>query len=253
MRSPGADGRAARDAFLRSAERAAGRLPGPPERAESSTAHWATRSTMIAAFRTRVVSSPWDSMGRGAIPNQLQVLAAGAFALVVVVFGYTAWDRSQRGPIVISTDATLVSIVVEIRGEVRRPGVYTLDGDGRVGELIELAGGVTAQADLRQVSLARRLSDGELVMIPTIGVATPSASPVSTGESSAASVSRIDVNRASAVEMETLPGIGEVLAERIVAYREANGPFARVEDLGRVEGISDGLVEDIRDLITVGP
>ncbi len=192
-------------------------------------------------------------MGRGGIPFQVQMLAAGVFALVAVVFGFAAWDRSQRGPVMISTDPTLVSIVVEVRGEVIRPGVYTLPEDGRVGQLIEMAGGVTTDADLRQVNLARRLADEELVAIPTISFATPVGSPTTREVTAVGIASGIDVNSASAAELETLPGIGEVLAARIVSYREANGPYLRVEDLTEVEGISDGLVDELRDLITVGP
>lgn len=192
-------------------------------------------------------------MGRGAIPLQVQVLAAGVFALVAVVFGYAAWDRSQRGPVIISTDPTLVSVVVEIRGEVLEPGLYTLPEDGRVGQLIEAAGGVTAQADLGRVNLARRLTDGEQVVIPARATAPPPGSPVAGTETVRESSGLVNVNTASAAELETLPGIGEVLAGRIVAHRESKGPFLRVEDLTNVEGVSEGLLEELRDLITVGP
>ena len=192
-------------------------------------------------------------MGRGAIPLQLQMLAAGVFALVAVVFGYAAWDRSQRGPVIISTDPTLVSVVVEIRGEVVKPGVYTLPEDGRVGQLIEAAGGVTAHADLGRVNLARRLEDGEQVVVPSVGAVVPAGSPVAVIDPPVEASGPLNVNTASAAELETLPGIGEVLAGRIVAHREANGPYQRVEELTAVEGVSEGLVDELRDLITVGP
>ena len=184
----------------------------------------------------------------------MQLLAAAVFGLVAVIFGYGAWDRSQRGPIVISSDPTLVSVVVEIRGEVVMPGLYTLPGDGRLGQLIELAGGLTAEADLRQVSLARRLADEELVVILSrVALASPVTSPTSGLPEPIASSGLVDVNSASAAELETLPGIGEVLAARIVTFRESNGPYVRVEDLTRVEGISESLVDELRDLVTVGP
>lgn len=192
-------------------------------------------------------------MGRGAISVQVQLLAAGVFGLVIAVFGFTAWDRSQRGPVIISTDPTLVSVVVEVRGAVEHPGVYTLPEDGRVGQLIEMAGGVTEDADLRQVNLARRLADEELVIVPSTTFATPAASPPADLAVPTGGTSVINLNTASAADLETLPGIGEVLAERIVTYREANGPFLRVEDLAEVEGISDATLDDIRDLVTVGP
>ena len=193
-------------------------------------------------------------MGRGAIPTQVQVLAAGVFALVAVVFGYAAWDRNQRGPIIITTDPTLVTVVVEVRGEVVEPGVYTLPEDGRVGQLIEMAGGVTAGADLGRVNLARRLADGEQVVIPAVGmVPSVTGSPVAGDDAPEEASGLLNVNTASAAELETLPGIGEVLAGRIVAHREVNGPYLRVEDLTEVEGISEGVLDELRDLITVGP
>jgi len=184
----------------------------------------------------------------------MQWLVAGLFGLVAVLLVYGAWDRSQRGPVIISSDPTLVSVVVEIRGEVVRPGVYTLQGDGRLGQLIELAGGMTVEADLRQVSLARRLADEELVIIPSrLAIASPVADLDDGFTEPAATSGLVDINTASASELETLPGIGEVLAGRIVASRETNGPFVRVEDLTRVQGISEGLVDELRALIIVGP
>ncbi len=197
-------------------------------------------------------------MGRGGISLQLKLLMAAVFGLVAVVFGYSAWDRSQRGPVIISSDPGLASVVVEVRGAVVRPGVYTLTGDGRVGQLVEMAGGLTSDADLRQVNLARRLADEELVIIPSLAPATPVGSPrdgvdVSPAITPVGVAGAINVNTASAPELEALPGIGEVLAARIVAFREANGPYSAVDDLTRVEGISETTVEELRDLVTVGP
>lgn len=197
-------------------------------------------------------------MGRAHIPTQTQVVVAVAAMLVAFVLAYSLWDSGQRGPVVISSDPTLVMVVVEVRGAVTRPGVYSLPGDGRVGQLIELAGGVSADADLRQLNLARRLADEELVFVPSLSAATPGGSPVASSvpPTVAASITggtALNLNVSSAAELEALPGIGEVLAARIVAYRDANGPFRTVDDLGRVEGISDGLIDKLRPLVTVGP
>lgn len=192
-------------------------------------------------------------MARSGVPTQLRWLVAGTLGFAAVVLGYGVWDRGQRGPIVISTDPTLVTIVVEIRGAVAAPGVYTLPEDGRVGQLVEMAGGVTADADLRQLNLARRLTDEELIVVPSMTAAGTVASPISSSAASVPSGGLLNINAATAAELEALPGIGEVLAARIVDHREVNGPFRRIEDLAEVDGISEGLVDDLRDLIAVGP
>ncbi|MFN3865216.1 MAG: helix-hairpin-helix domain-containing protein [Demequina sp.] len=123
-------------------------------------------------------------------------------------------------------------VVVHVSGEVATPGLVTLSADARVADAIDLAGGAAPTADLAAVNLARRPHDGEHVHVPAIGeapVVAELAGPV-------------DVNSASAEQLETLPGIGPVLAGRIVADREANGRYASLEDLARVSGVGDALV-----------
>ena len=193
-------------------------------------------------------------MLRGRVPLQLMVTAA-VVAAAAVLLTVSLLGRGGGGPVIVATDPTLVTVVVEVRGAVVRPGVYALPEDGRVGQLVDLAGGVTPDADLRRLNLARRLADEELVVVPSLN-ATPLASP-SSGDGAPVGASSggasVNINTATAAELEALPGIGEVLAGRIVAFREANGPFGRVEELDAVDGISAGLIDELRDLVTVGP
>jgi competence protein ComEA len=144
-----------------------------------------------------------------------------------------------------------VRIVVHVAGAVAHPGVYELPAGARVGEAIETAGGVSRRADPGALNLAAPLGDGERVYVPKVGETVP---VVATGENqagSAAPAGPIDVNRASAEQLDTLPGIGPATAAAIVDHRESNGPFATVDDLEAVRGIGPAKLDAIRDLVSV--
>ena len=120
----------------------------------------------------------------------------------------------------------------------------------RVHEALSAAGGATAGADLAAVNLARVLSDGEQVYVPAPGEIGGGATS-SSGSSSSVGHARVDLNRATARELETLPGIGPVLAGRIDDWRSEHGRFTVVEELVEVSGIGPALLEGLRDRVTV--
>ena len=152
----------------------------------------------------------------------------------------------------IATGGTTVT--VHVVGAVKRPGVYTLDAGSRVVDAVSLAGGVAIGAAAEAVNMAALLADGSQVYIPTrtqvragwqaapAGVASSGAAP---GQTSGGPV---DINSASQSALESLPGIGEVTAAKIVAEREANGPYTSLEDLTRVAGIGEKKVAALRGL-----
>jgi competence protein ComEA len=142
--------------------------------------------------------------------------------------------------------ASPVQIAVYVTGAVQNPGVYYLPGESRVQDALEAAGGPTADADLDRVNLAQRVHDEDQVYFPEVGEEGVPAS--STGGSTEG---LIDINTASAGELEELPGIGPTLAESIIDYRESHGPFGSIEEIMDVRGIGQGVFDDIRDLITV--
>ena len=135
-------------------------------------------------------------------------------------------------------------ITVHIAGEVVFPGLVVVAPEARVADAIAAAGGTTRAADLTAINLAAPLHDGEQIVIP----------PESEGEPGRAVVDgqgRVHINRASVDELEQLPGVGPVLAARIAAHREENGPFRVVEDLLDVAGIGEGKLATLRDAVAL--
>jgi competence protein ComEA len=183
------------------------------------------------------------------------VALVAAVAAVYALF--QALDERSAPPILIEDAAANLPLVVEVRGEVKAPGVVSLLPGARLQDAIAAVGGLSNDADLSTVNLARRLRDGELIVILALPVpgSTPIVPSADTGDAAKADESRvrININAATSKELEALPGVGEVIAARIVAYREQNGPFRSVDDLIHVEGISDRAIDKIRDLVTTGP
>jgi competence protein ComEA len=198
--------------------------------------------------------------------DRLDLLSRGEIAglivvMVAVLAGAGVWyARSLPRPVTIaqagpatqpasSPSPTAAPLIVDVAGEVRQPGVYEFAEGDRVIDAIERAGGSLPKAELSLLNLAAPLADGTQILVPKAGPPAVSGVPVGTTPGSAGGL--IDVNTASATELETLPGIGEVLAATIIEYRTQNGPFASVEDLMDVSGIGPATLDEIRDQVTV--
>jgi len=139
---------------------------------------------------------------------------------------------------------------VYISGAVQHPDVYTLPLDSIVKDALLAAGGPADDADLDRINLAAPLTDGEHVYVPHLG---EESLPVELPADSASSASggALNINTADVAAFETLPGIGPGIAQRICDYRQANGPFARIEDIMNVSGIGPSTFAKIQDLITI--
>ncbi|OUO91521.1 competence protein ComEA [Gordonibacter sp. An230] len=149
------------------------------------------------------------------------------------------------------------TVVVHVGGAVAEPGVRELAEGSRVQDAVEASGGFAEGAASDALNLARVLADGEQVVVPTLeevaGSQDGGSSTTEAGSSpGAASGGKVNINRASVAELDELPGVGPSTAEKIVADREANGPFSTIEDLKRVSGIGDKKYEDLADLVCVG-
>lgn len=148
-------------------------------------------------------------------------------------------------------------VYVDVDGAVVRPGVYRLKDGARVSQAIDAAGGLTAEADVAGLNRASKVTDGQKIYVPTVGE-QQAAAAVGGAESGAAttpgagsSSELVNINTASAAELQTLSGIGPSMAQSIIDERTKNGAFASVDDLMRVSGIGEKKLAKIKDCICV--
>ncbi|MBA3737632.1 MAG: helix-hairpin-helix domain-containing protein [Actinobacteria bacterium] len=201
------------------------------------------------SFRERL-----DMLSRGDIAGLIVVLVAvlGGAGLWYarslpkpVTIAESGPDTAQQVP---SSPSPSVTLIVDVAGAVREPGVYEFVEGDRVIDAIDRAGGSLPKGDLSLLNLAAPLTDGTQILVPKAG---PPGAVVPGGSAPGSTGGLININSASATELETLSGIGEVLAATIVEYRDQNGPFASVEDLMDVSGIGPATLDEIRDQVTV--
>jgi competence protein ComEA len=147
-----------------------------------------------------------------------------------------------------ATPARMASVTVHVVGEVRRPGVYELPGGARAKDAVDAAGGLLGDADQAAVNLARVVSDGEQIAVPRLGAAVVGAGG-GAGAGAASAGAKVDLNTATAEQLDTLPGVGPATAAKIIADRAANGPFRTVDDLMRVPGIGPAKFDALKDLV----
>ena len=176
---------------------------------------------------------------------------------------YQEWRAEGEGLTLVQEDATAGEtaadsaapenasgeVVVHVAGAVSSPGVYTLPADSRVDDAVRAAG-ATADADLSQLNLAQKLADGQKITVPAAGE-TPAPADNAAPSDSSQSGALININTATREELETLPSIGEVRAQAIIAYREEHGGFRTTDELMEVSGIGEKIFADISPHITV--
>jgi len=146
-------------------------------------------------------------------------------------------------------------VLVAVAGRVHRPGVVTLPAGARVQDAVAAAGGALTPADLGLINLAAKVSDGQQIIVgpgASGGGGGGSAGAGSSGLGASGQGSgAIDINAATVGDLDALPGVGPVLAQRIIDYREANGPFRAVDELGQVPGIGPRKLADLRARVRV--
>ena len=136
-------------------------------------------------------------------------------------------------------------IVVYICGCVNKPGIYNCNLDDRIADVIKMAGGVTSTANINQINLASKLTDGQKIYIPSIQEESESVYEEDEKDS------LVDINNASCEELMTLPGVGKARAESIIEYRDNYGSFKKIEDIMNVSGIKEAMFGKFKDKIKV--
>lgn len=175
------------------------------------------------------------------------LLVAVAIAVLVSALGSHGTSSPIRGVRPTAEPVTTApTIYVHLLGAVVSPGLYQLPEQSRAVDAVAAAGGFVDGADRASLNLARFLSDGEQVYVPMVGE-QPAVPPGSTGSVGG----KVNLNTADAATLETLPRVGPAMAARIIAWREANGRFAAIEDLKGVSGIGDKTFDAMRDMVTV--
>lgn len=163
-------------------------------------------------------------------------------------------EESSEEEQTLASDATS-SIQVDVKGAVKAPGLYELEEGSRVQDAIQKAGGVTDQADPKSINLAQKLADEGIVYVATKEEqvsALPAPATTSGGGKTEQGTGKININTATAEELQQLPGVGQKKAADILSYREENGPFKTIEDLTKISGIGEKTLEKWKDAITVG-
>jgi competence protein ComEA len=152
-------------------------------------------------------------------------------------------------PLAASASPSPTTIIVDVAGWVRKPGVYEFATGDRVIDAVNRAGGARHGADLTSLNLAAPLADGTQVVVPKQGVTTTASG--STGTTGSGGTAMVNINTASESELESLNGVGPVLAAAIIQYRTEHGPFQSVDDLDDVSGIGPVTLEELRPFVTV--
>lgn len=182
-------------------------------------------------------------------------IAGGVLASGLILLA----SSPPRGePIHLVPPPTKAPILIHVAGAVKHPGVYNLPVNSRVQDALNAAGGTLPEAELQKINLAAFVNDGDRIAIPTYRPTEPvtkrtdiplTASP---GDQDPTPGGIVDINSASLEELESLPGIGPVTAQKIITYRQTQGPFASIEDIQNVSGIGPVTFDRLKHLITVG-
>jgi competence protein ComEA len=229
-----------------------------------------------------VPATPGRLIGSGAFDPGRRGVKALAVVAAVVVLGAAVWawrSRPQTEPVAAADPpvaslqpaadrpspsagpGTAEMVVVAVAGRVRRPGLVRLPAGARVADALDAAGGALPGVDVALLNLARKVADGELLLVgvtapPGVaaqpgGGAPGGPAPGPNGADGAAGGGKVNLNTATLAQLDGLPGVGPVLAQRILDHREQHGGFRSVGDLRQVQGIGDARYEDLKDLVTV--
>ena len=247
-----------------------GEPPGGRDPGRGGAPRWqvpgrATVGTGILALLAVVVVALLQLRGApssGTVLSQREPTSFVAASSAPTVAGFSPGASNPTASAVLpSGQPTAGTYRVYVVGQVRRPQVVSLAPGSRVEDAVEAAGGATERADLTVMNLARPVVDGERIVVPRPGEKLPTPEPVPAGAGAGASAGTtaggaapgtpVDLNTATVADLDALPGVGPVLAGRIVEWRQQNGGFKTVDDLGEVSGIGDATLAKLRPLVRV--
>lgn len=232
------------------------------------------RQTLISAVALvmvgAIVTGSWLVLRTPTRPDIATLLPRAGVSGVSLVSGVSGGDGAVGAAVAVAvassappsalgasgaSGAGAARVLVHVVGAVVASGVVQVPPGSRVLDAVAAAGGATPDADLARVNLAAKLSDGQRVVVPRIGEASPVVAVDSDGGDGGATpgadTTPVDLNNATAVQLDALPGVGPATAAAIVAHRTQHGPFRTVDALGDVKGIGSAKLEQLRPLVTV--
>jgi competence protein ComEA len=199
--------------------------------------------------------------------NRKKIILTSILLIIVVPIFITVSNNKKEEPVIeeeieveeVKEEIKETTLMIDIKGEVNNPGCYQVESDRRVKDVIDLAGGLTNDASTDGINLSAKLYDEMVIVIDKkeevqkieTDTRVVTTKKTETKESSAPSNGKISINKASAKELTSLPGIGDAKAKSIVEYRTTNGPFQSIEDIKKVKGIGDSIFAKIKDNITL--
>lgn len=208
----------------------------------------------VGLARAAATPVPIDGSSAGGSPHGESIPMGLVSRTFPSAYDATVGGASGSGtPGTSSGSAPGPPLVVHVVGQVRHPGLVRLGKGARVADAVAAAGGATRRAELAAINLARPVVDGEQIVVPAPGEAVPSAGPgtASGGGVGASPASPVNLNAAGLADLDSLPGIGPVLAQRILDWRAEHGRFTSVDELGEVVGIGDRLLQQLRSKVAV--
>lgn len=202
----------------------------------------------------------------------IKIIIVSIIMLIAIIFYLYTLLQNQKNSVIVentiyedsnniieSNKLEETKIIIHITGEVKKPGVYELSEFSRISDAIEIAEGITSDADLTNVNLAYQLSDGQKIKIPCINnenngnyiIENSGEKIIEDSKYSESKDTKININTANISELTSLPGIGEATAKKIITYREENGKFKEIQEIKNVSGIGESKYNQIKDYIKV--
>lgn len=222
------------------------------EMKEKILEHKTVASVLGTVLVMLVMFFAWSSMEshKAEVQNDLPALSTS--------FSTSSGETSQSKTVASASKSESDKIFVDIKGAVRKEGVYELTSGSRVTDVVKLAGGFTDDADKKSVNLAEKVADEAVIYVARVGEEVTPASPLSQAKNTAASGAKqdadseqINLNTATLEELQTISGIGAKRAQDIIDYRDNNGGFSSVDDLKNVSGIGEKTLEKLKAEVTV--
>lgn len=203
--------------------------------------------------------------------KMIKIIIAAVVAVLAIIYYVSNKQETNTYDNILTSDVVVENKVEEntkeekstikvyVTGEVNTPGVIELEEGARIQDAIEGAGGIKAEASLKEINLAYEVADGEKIYIPNLSEVSEESEEQSPSESSSGGGStsssnsngKVNINKATATELTSIPGIGASTAQKIITYREENGKFKAIEDIKNVSGIGDSKYNSMKDFISV--